>query len=502
MKRLLLLICCIGLLKVAKGQQLIQERIYRIDGHRKMINTSCPTRQGNILLSGNYAAQPGFRALHMLVKPNTDTLWLKKGALLVNGDQGIKQTPDNGVIFLGMVSPAITGNFSDLILQKFDSTGLPKWTKTYAAGSSIAVLMAPDRGYFLATLRGTTGSFKLFNLIRTDSLGNIKWQKDFTWHMADYLTDMKYTYNGNIVLAGRTYDTNYKARFKLLVVNQNGDSILGKQITPINFNQAEETRFTWSSVTPLTDGGFLITGKIDTMVNSSRKFMGIVVKVDSTLQPVWRYVKRTVSVADFWFTKAVELTDGSVLVLTTSQLPAINYFQLSRFSATGTLLNTYNFPTAIASTVYVNTLDALVDSTYLIGGEAMITPLPSYTNGLYVAKVKLYGLPPSVAPPVVPPPVIIAGTSSELPASKIFLGQSYPNPTASKAIILYEIPVSCQNAQILIRDVTGREVGNYSIRPQSKSLEVNLRNVQNGLYAYTLFVDGKPVVTRKLAVCK
>jgi hypothetical protein len=91
---------------------------------------------------------------------------------------------------------------------------------------------------------------------------------------------------------------------------------------------------------------------------------------------------------------------------------------------------------------------------------------------------------------------------SENMGQQIELGQSYPNPTTEAAIIPYNLPVSSKNAQLIIRDITGREVGNYALKKNSSSLEINLSNLHNGLYTYSLIADGKPVATKKLAVMK
>ena len=49
--------------------------------------------------------------------------------------------------------------------------------------------------------------------------------------------------------------------------------------------------------------------------------MGMMVKVDSAFNIQWHYVHRTPALETYVFTKAKELTDGSVLVLGFKQMP-------------------------------------------------------------------------------------------------------------------------------------------------------------------------------------
>jgi hypothetical protein len=275
----------------------------------------------------------------------------------------------------------------------------------------------------------------------------------------------------------------------VLIINQSGDSVLGNMPVIIATNRNEQTYYPYNSLNVLSDGGYLVTGIADTTINNIRKNIGFVAKLNSNLQPVWRYVQRGKLTGDYYYTKTRELADGSVVALS---FGANNQFYLSRFSATGSLLNTYTFTSSLAAEVKAVTLDYLPsDSTYLIGGEATVTPFPNYTSAFYMAKVKL----PASVPQVL-------STKPELEEAAKLLGPAYPNPAIVAAIIPFNLPNSYKQASIIIRDITGREIGDYAIKKNSSSLEVSLRNFSNGLYTYTLLVDEKPVATKKLSVIR
>ena len=502
MKRIFLVLGLIISISQLKAQQLVQERVFNIHNTRTAVNTSCLTKQGSVLFSGNYTVNSGgYRHEFMLVKPNLDTLWTKRGVLFCSGSHEIKEKPSGGFALFGALpnNPLQPGNQCDILVQGITSIGLPQWQKiynfnTYEFGNLLQ--NSPDGGYFLGGQGGVPNKQSPFSLLKADSIGNIKWQKDLSWSAAEAFVDMKYTSSGDLITAGFTYDANLVRHIKLMLVNQNGDSILGRVIPTVNSIQNEIMQYTYGSVTPLTNGGFLVTSQVDTIVNGLNKYRGMVVKTDANLNPVWRYIKYPYQ-QNVTFTKARELTDGSLLVMGFSYPTATNTFYFYHFSTTGTLLNVYPFTSTISNEVRAVTLEVLADSSLMIGGEATVTSLPNFTGGMYVAKVKF----PTLAPVV--PPITITGIKSDLAYSTKSLGQSYPNPTATEAIIPYSLPKNYRKSNIIIRELaTGRGIRKYELKRNENNLKVDLSNFNNGLYLYSLEVDDKPIATKKLAVMK
>jgi hypothetical protein len=502
-KYLLFALLLISVYAQAQQLQLLQERNYKTDALEKQIYTSAPALQGNILFSGSaLKSSHNYENSFLLVKPNADTLWTRKGPTgLKLYPQALRQTADGGFIFCGTSKHPTIGAISGLLMQKINSNGLPLWSQNNYFNNSenipAAVLVMPNKDFLIGGFIKGNG----FSLLRTDSLGNTRWLKDYNWSSDDALVDMQFTKKGKIITAGISNIPVGLSHLKLMVFNQNGDSLKGKQINVNGPNRSESMYSAFSSVTPLSDGGYLLTANLDTVTSSFPNgiAMGMVVKVDSSLNLVWKYIHRTPAVDEYVFTKAKELADGSVIVLGFKFRPAQggNGFQLYRFNAQGVLKNVYPFTSSICTQTWGVTLDALPDSTFMIGGRCGNNPPVTY--GFYVAKVKIPGL-PAVLPPIMPGTV--TGLAAEQSKPESYLGQSYPNPTTSTAIIPYSLPVSSKQAQIIVRDITGREVGKYELKKNSSNLEVNLSNLHNGLYTYTLVADGKPVATKKLAVMK
>ena len=386
-------------------------------------------------------------------------------------------------------------------MQKLDSQGQVLWTNIQFSNSnpgnavSAAVPLAGN-GFLLGggfTLNGLVG--RSFSVARTDTSGNLLSAKTYERSVQDNLVDMQPTATGNIIAVGTTSNPIGPRHLKLLLLNQNGDSLLGNNLVVRCATCFESMTAGVGDVLPLSDGGFLINASVDTTVGTTGTYRGMLVKVNANLQLVWHYVHRTSAfpIEYYTFTSLKELADRTILALGYKRGPNFNSsFQIYHFSPQGHLLSIYPFQSNICSEVWGITLDALNNNTFMIGGRC--GNAGSY--GMYIATVKLPSLPPVL------PPFTISATNPELTA-ETSLGQSYPNPTAAGAIIPYSLPKSYRKASISIREIaTGREVRSYALKKGSSSLKADISSLSNGLYLYTLIVDDKPIATRKLAVMR
>jgi hypothetical protein len=500
MKRCFIILICLFILPKVIAQQLVQERLYKVGGTFRNFTSSSITREGNVIMFGVETTTAGIQSNLSLIKANTDTLWIKNGSLTSVG-QGLKQAPDSGYVVhftKRYTSPTASGP----VLQKFDKNGNLQWTKPYAMNAfdtGQKLLVAPDSGYFLGGRTIIGGNNKRFTLGRTDSLGNLIWRRGYDWSNNDFFSDIQHTFNGNIIMYG---NSGGPERLKLLLVNQQGDSVLGKKLTIVGGIRAERVFSDASYITPLTDGGFVMAAEIDTTATGASPMLGMVVKVNANLQPVWHYIYRALP-DNVYFTRSRELADGSIVMLAHERKGAAstpgNKFFLYHFSSNGTLLNIHTFTSSIALQIRAFTMEALPDSSFMIGGQGVITGSPNYTYGMYLAKVKIAGIPAGLQLPN----AVINSVSPELAKNKAFLGQSYPNPTSSEVTIPYSLPKGYNQANITIREIaTGREVRSFNLNKSSSSLKVELGGLSNGLYLYNLVVDDKLVATKKLAVMK
>ncbi len=78
------------------------------------------------------------------------------------------------------------------------------------------------------------------------------------------------------------------------------------------------------------------------------------------------------------------------------------------------------------------------------------------------------------------------------------LGQNYPNPAKEKTYVNVEF--SSTEATLTLSNILG-EVIQIQKLPQSGTYVIDVTNVQEGVYFYTLYADGQKV-TKKLTVKK
>jgi hypothetical protein len=84
----------------------------------------------------------------------------------------------------------------------------------------------------------------------------------------------------------------------------------------------------------------------------------------------------------------------------------------------------------------------------------------------------------------------------------VILSDVYPNPSNRIAQLDYKYKNSKVKAKIAINSFIGNPVAEYDLDPSRKSLVINVSDYNPGVYFYTLFLDNKNIVTKKLVVKK
>lgn len=81
----------------------------------------------------------------------------------------------------------------------------------------------------------------------------------------------------------------------------------------------------------------------------------------------------------------------------------------------------------------------------------------------------------------------------------IVLNQNVPNPFAESTVISYNIPVTFTKAQIIFTTNEGKVIKTVDvIKSGEGTLNVFANDLTNGLYNYTLVIDGKNIETKKM----
>lgn len=196
--------------------------------------------------------------------------------------QSVKQTTDGGFILFGFTNSFGAGGY-DMYLVKTDSAGNLQWQKTYgdtANDYGYSVSQTADGGYILA---GSTRSYGSGNLdaalIKTDSAGNQQWAKYFGGTGNDGGYDVSITNDGGYALAGYTYNFGATLDDAMLIKTDSA----GNQQWLKHYGGAGNDRAL--SVMQTIDHGFILGGYTNSSGNGSEDMY--LIKIDSSGTQQW-----------------------------------------------------------------------------------------------------------------------------------------------------------------------------------------------------------------------
>lgn len=78
----------------------------------------------------------------------------------------------------------------------------------------------------------------------------------------------------------------------------------------------------------------------------------------------------------------------------------------------------------------------------------------------------------------------------------------YPNPASSVAIINYFIADPSKEVKIVLHDLLGTTARNYPLNPYERVLKIDVQDLKDGVYFYTLESEGETKATKKLIIKK
>lgn len=116
----------------------------------------------------------------------------------------LKQTPDKGFILVGETYKTGT---SKAYLVKLDSNGNTEWKKTFGGvlkSKFEDVIIAHNGDFLMAGETKAYGNGRQVYLVRTDSLGNLIWEKNYGNPGTDFAKSITQINSGDFVFAGGT----------------------------------------------------------------------------------------------------------------------------------------------------------------------------------------------------------------------------------------------------------------------------------------------------------
>ena len=230
-KLTLILVLCINFLNAQNP--LVKQWDYRFGGTDVdwLIQSQQTIDKGFILGGTSYSDSSGDKTQHLW---GTDDYWIIKIDSLGNkqwdkdfggaGDEvfySLQQTTDKGFIVGGFSISDSSGNktqnswgYEDYWIVKTDSLGNKQWDKDFGGvyGDGLyALQQTTDGGYILGGYSNsiiggdktqTTWGYMDYWIVKIDSLGNKQWDKDFGGTDYEYLFALQQTTDGGYILGG------------------------------------------------------------------------------------------------------------------------------------------------------------------------------------------------------------------------------------------------------------------------------------------------------------
>jgi hypothetical protein len=515
MKKLFSFLLVLGTVLTSHAQQILCERVLLAPAGQPALYVAglLQVRPDSLRLLGDFrnpysATNPVSQATHTSLRPwqatTCDTLASTTVFNSPEANNSLAGANRHGQV---LVANSLIGTppYNDsirVVLTLFGRNGQRRWSRVlppaFRQESAGGVLEAPGGGFYVCGVNF---------LARIDSTGQLRWRRNYRFGT---LLSPTYTRRGTLLLA-----LHKSGRLSAIELSQQGDSLTSRFLSPIS-TQPSSPGYSWPLsghiLLPLRDGGFAAVGQVDSA--STGIYRPFLVRLDQNLNVQWTYLYRPQKAAgtsyylynEFGF--PYELADGSLTVLQKNGSSGYNKpFWLFRFSASGTLQNSYAFtpqvlpaPTCSPSSCIgylgnINGLQPLSDSTFVLATNTTYYYVNSQYSILnYLARLKVPGLRRVVNSFQVPTATPLAAR----PGSAAWPAPAYPNPAATALRV--PLPTHAPGARLLLTDLAGRRVRAQAVPPTTAEAELSVSGLAAGVYLLRLESAGAPAATQRITV--
>lgn len=465
--------------------------------------------------------------------------------------------------------PDFVASATEGFLMKTDSAGTLQWQKAIGDGLSnngIYNIISSSDGNLVMSgwIQDTVTQYWQGNLIKTDTSGNILWNRTYQGIYNSAITAVKELPNGNFVLIGRTEFVLGSGKIWFLLVDSSGNLISTNSyfMGSVGITNYFQVGF---SLDFTIDSGYIIGGHGGITPNVTR---GVIVKLNSSGQVDWykMLTENPDGTGNLWMSKVYrikQLADSSFILTGYLQAgPNQDYKMiLIKLDFNGNEIWRRSYNTVNGYDTYGYDIDVAPDGGYILTGrtenatnaELLLVktnclgfwqaPKADFSviwNGSTATFYNLSGRADTCiyyfgdgdsaivlltdTTPVVHTyagsgpytPYLLAYACGEVDTlyQTIYTGINneyelieksftiFPNPAAEKITLSCIIPSNLTEVNLLITDLTGRVISSNQIQGNPREMEIDISYLSNGSYLVSLEHNGNILASRKLMVVK
>lgn len=475
------------------------------------------TTDGGYALGGSVNSSTYNNAILFKFNNNLDTLWTK---MYNKSDWDIaykcRQTNDGGFILTGSTRGVGNDN-TDFYLVKTDSSGNLIWQKNYGASGfeiSFSVEQTTDGGYILG---GYTNSFGAgyydTYIIKVDSLGNVQWSKTFGGIYGDNGATIIPTSDGGYILSAATgmYKIGNKTHKKCRVIKlfNNGSIEWDKTYGPIEYSIGNGLLY------ELSDGSFITGGGKRDSINGYP--IGFLFKINSQGDSIWwrEYELLSGNNSHNYLRDVKPTSDGGYIacgfVVPGSPDTGMQDMWVMKLDCNGYTDSAYQViadlivDSIVGNKAYFsnNSINACTTRWFFgdMDSSMLENPVHTYAD-TGTYDVMLIAEAAGKSDTIFIIVTILGNVSvADNINNSVFLN-IYPNPANETVNINYKLPENSKQAVANIYNMMGKKVGSYDINNKYGTLRIDLSNLPNGLYFFNIIVNNNTIARKKLVIIK